>query len=125
MTAQKKILIVDDEEYIAKMMKKILDAIGGYLVETESRGDRVISKATAFEPDLILLDIIMPGIEGHEINDQLLKHGKLKDVPVVFMTGILTDDDVDSRDGTMFGRPCLAKPIGKDKLLNCVKDQLG
>jgi two-component system, OmpR family, response regulator len=125
MASEKKVLIVDDEEYIGKMMKKILENAGGYLVEIETNGSKVISTASVFEPDLILLDIVMPGMEGPDVNDQLLKNSRLKNVPVVFMTGILTDDEVDSRDGTMFDRPCIAKPVSKEKLLNCVREQLG
>jgi len=125
MAFTKRILVIDDEEPICRMIEKILVSAGGYVVRIETNGTKAISAATSFEPDLILLDIIMPGVEGPEISKLLLRDRRLKKVPVVFITGILTDDDVGKREGTMLNRPCIAKPITKVKLLDCVREQLG
>ncbi len=122
---KKKILVVDDEETICRMAKKILDLTGKYKVKIETNSHAVLETARQFKPHLVLLDIVMPDPEGHEVNRQLLRDSQLRGVPVVFMTGIITDDEVDGQLVTMMaGRPCLAKPITKDKLLRCVKENL-
>ncbi len=122
---KKKILVVDDEETICRMAKKILDLTGKYKVKIETDSHAVLKTARQFKPHLILLDIVMPDPEGHEISRQLLHDSQLRGVPVVFMTGIITDDEVDHQEKSMMaGRPCLAKPITKDKLLRCVKENL-
>jgi len=56
----KKILIIDDEENFAAMVKMNLEEVGGYNVLTESRGLRAVSTVRQFKPDMIFLDIIMP-----------------------------------------------------------------
>jgi len=121
---KKKILVVDDEEIICRMAKKILDLTGKYKVKIETDSYVVVETARKFKPDLILLDIVMPDPEGLEVSRQLLNDSQLQGVPVVFMTGILTDDEVDDQKGTMANRPCIAKPITKDKLLMCVEENL-
>lgn len=124
MLFRKKILIVDDEVYICQMVKRMLENTGKYKVSLETDGNRVVAAARSFRPNLILLDIVMPGIEGHEISIRLLDDKKCRAIPVVFMTGIITDDEVQKGKGTMFGRPCIAKPITKEKLLQCVEANL-
>lgn len=124
MASTKRILVVDDEETICRLAKRMLDSAGGYTVEIETDGSKVTTTAREFKPDLLLLDVVIPDVEGYEINDLILTDSHLQSVPVVFMTGILSDEEVLDREGMMLGRPCIAKPITKEKLLNCLAQHL-
>lgn len=64
---EKKILIVDDEEDFTKLIKLNLERTGEYEVEIENGGLRGLAAAREFKPDLILLDILMPDMEGGEV----------------------------------------------------------
>ena len=73
--------------------------------------------AKDYRSDLILLDVVMQHTDGIEINSQLKLEKDLKEISVVFMTGILSEDEIDQQGGFLYGRPCLTKPIDKEKLL--------
>ena len=89
-----KILIIDDEEDFAFFTKHNLERIDNYQVITTTEGNDGIKKAKEYRPDLILLDIMMPGINGFEVLRRLKEDKELKSIPVVMLTG---KDDEESR----------------------------
>ena len=89
-----KILIIDDEEDFAFFTKHNLERIDNYQVITTTEGNDGIQKAKEYRPDLILLDIMMPGINGFEVLRRLKADKGLKSIPVVMLTG---KDDEGSR----------------------------
>ena len=82
---EKKILFVDDEPMVVKLMKTRLKS-HNYNVETASSGEEALEKAGAFGPDLILLDIIMPGMDGYQTCSKLKENDNTKDIPVIMFT---------------------------------------
>ncbi len=84
---KKKILLVDDEERIAGMAKQALEALGGYTVRIETSGEDAIAAAGSFKPDLILLDMMMPGMSGLETCKRLKGKEKTASIPVVILSG--------------------------------------
>ena len=80
------ILIIDDEAYVAKLMQKDIED-NGYTLETASDGENGIRQAIANPPRLILLDILMPALDGYQVLSRLRKEpGLLRYLPIVIMT---------------------------------------
>jgi CheY-like chemotaxis protein len=121
---KKKILIVDDEPSFTRMVKVVLEKTGTYEVMEENDGARSMGTARAFQPDLILLDVIMPGCDGGDVVAQLRNDGPLAKVPVVFLTATMTEDGMKSRGGTIGGFPVLAKPVDAKKLMKQIEKSL-
>lgn len=121
----KKILIIDDEENFASMVKMNLEEVGGYNVLTESKGLRAVSTVRQFKPDMIFLDIIMPDLSGVDVFAELKQDPVLSKIPVVFLTAIVSDQEVENKRGLIGGRPFLAKPVTTEKLIECIHLTLG
>ncbi|MCL2053887.1 MAG: response regulator [Oscillospiraceae bacterium] len=85
------ILIVDDENSNIMALTHILS--DEYIIYAAKDGWDAIDAAKEFSPDLILLDIIMPGMDGYEVLTALRKTEKTKNIPVIFVTGLSSIDD--------------------------------
>ena len=85
--ASQKILFVDDEPVVVTLMKKRIES-WGFLAETASDGVRGLEKAKAWKPDVILLDIAMPGIDGYETCRRLKAMKETAHIPVVLFTAV-------------------------------------
>ena len=86
MPALKKILHVDDDGDIQEVARLTLEAIGGFTVETCSSGQDALDRAPGFAPDLILLDVMMPQMDGPTTYARLRAQPAMAKVPVIFMT---------------------------------------
>ena len=75
------------EAGITHLLKLLLEAKGEYDVRTESSGLRALAAAREFTPDLILMDVVMPGMSGADVAANLRKDPALKTIPLVFLTG--------------------------------------
>lgn len=93
MNSPKKILIVDDDRGLIKMLEANLLA-GGYKVITAMTGEKGIEMARRFKPDLIILDVLLPGIKGREVCSRLKEDDETRDIPVLFLTAKDSPDDV-------------------------------
>lgn len=111
MDRKKRILLVDDEASFTRLMKLNLETNAEYDVQVENDGSRALATARAFQPDLILLDVIMPDIDGGQIASELRADPKLKKVPVVFLTAVVSKNEVVERGDVIGGQTFLAKPV--------------
>ena len=84
---QRKILFVDDEPVVAVLMKNRLES-RGFLVETASDGASGVEKAKTWLPDFILLDVIMPGMDGYETCRRLKSIKETASIPVALFTAV-------------------------------------
>ena len=107
----KKILVVDDEKNVAEFLKEYLIDTGKFIVQTESSGGGAYKAALIFLPDLILLDIMMKDMSGDALAEKIRNDATPRNTPIVFLTGIVTQDEVNSHNGSIGGYPYLAKPI--------------
>lgn len=94
MAALSKILYVEDEPDIQAIAKLALETIGGFTLEVCSSGAEAIEKGPKFTPDLILMDVMMPGMDGPSTLQQLRKVDSLGNTPVVFMTAKVQPQEV-------------------------------
>ncbi|MFA6081024.1 MAG: response regulator [Patescibacteria group bacterium] len=90
-----KILLVDDDPLLIRMYQKKFE-VDGYQVSTLSDGERVQTEALFFKPDLILLDIMMPKVNGLEALKKIKSDEKTRNIPVILLTNLGgNQDDVD------------------------------
>ena len=71
------------------------------------------------------LDILLPDLDGSEISSQLRQDPRFKEIPVVFLTGMLTEEEVGAQGNLVGGRPFLAKPVRPQQVLECIRSVLG
>jgi DNA-binding response OmpR family regulator len=88
-----KILIAEDEKQIGDMMAFKLTNSGHQVIRAQD-GDAVVALASREQPDLIMLDVMMPGINGFEVLRRLKQHGDLRSVPVIMVTAKGHERDV-------------------------------
>nr|HMQ13376.1 response regulator [Candidatus Competibacter phosphatis] len=118
----KKILIVEDSAVTRKLIgKTLLD--NGYVVVEAENGLAAFARLNDEKPDLMLLDIIMPGIDGYKVLSMVRKHDKFKNLPVIMLTS--RDGLLDKLRGKMGGSDeYLTKPFTPDQLLEKINKYL-
>ncbi len=118
----KKILVVDDEKDIVEMLKYNLEK-EGYSVITALNGTRALEQARENKPNLILLDIMMPEMDGWEVCRQLMRDEKTSTIPIIILTA--KGSEVDEVVGLELGADdYIVKPISIRKLIARVKTAL-
>lgn len=88
-----RILLVEDALDVQLVARMALEKMGGLTVEACSSGQEALEKAPEFAPDLILLDVMMPGMDGPTTLRRLRDHPATADIPVIFMTAKLNSAD--------------------------------
>ncbi len=118
-TKNHKILVVDDEPEITDIVKAFL-ANAGYQVRIENSPVNAVEAVKLFKPDLILLDIMMPVMDGYEVCSAIKSNADLAGIPVLFLTGKDAGDD-DGRSFESGGDLFIKKPFSCERLLEMVK----
>lgn len=120
---KKKLLIIDDEMDLLLVLEKKLSA-EGYSVVIADNGHDGIVLAKSYQPDLIILDVSMPDIDGGEVNRKLKDLPETKDIPVIFLTCLLEKKE-ERRNGNVIGSNIFfAKPYDMKKLLKAIEELL-
>ncbi|MFA5113626.1 MAG: response regulator [Candidatus Margulisiibacteriota bacterium] len=119
----KKVLIVEDYPATSKMIAEILE-MEGYQAVIAADGLLGVEKALSEKPDLILLDIMLPGIDGLEVCSRLRANEQTKDIPVIMVSVKASDEDVKTGLGKG-ANGYISKPFDPFKLLEVVKKHLG
>ena len=121
-----KILIVDDDETIRKMLKLMLESKGYEIITAENAEDGVIlAKSTV--PALILMDLMLPDMNGAQAKDALAQDSSTKNIPLIFMTGMITRAEEAEDVGLNIhntNHGVIAKPIDNDDLLHLIRQKL-
>jgi CheY-like chemotaxis protein len=115
-----KILMIDDEEGFTRLARLTLI---DYEICEENDSARALETAPAFQPDLILLDVMMPGLDGGDIAAQIRADAKLKSVPIVFLTAMVTGMETAARPD-FGGFPFIAKPVTPERLAENIEKHL-
>ncbi len=119
LTAWKSILVVDDDETLLKTIRPILMK-EGYSVLTAATGETGYNVAINQKPDLIILDVILPGIKGRELCQKIKTTPETKDIPVIFLTAKFSEDDVKA-ELEAGASAHLTKPIEQKVLFSTIK----
>jgi len=123
-TEKKRILAVDDEAANTRLMKIFLERTNDFVVREENDAKSALAAAEEFQPELILLDVMMPGMDGGELAACFKASHKLKDVPIVFLTAAVTKGEVKAGDGLVGGHTFLAKPVVLTEVAACIRHHL-
>lgn len=124
MTTLQRILHVDDEADIREIVKLTLEALGGFTVETCQSGQHAIDMVPAFKPDLILLDVMMPGMDGPATLKELRQLPETNQTPTIFMTAkVQAHETVKYLE--MGGKGVIAKPFDPLTICDQIKDIWG
>ncbi len=123
----KTILLIDDDQDLSEVIKIILKS-ANYDVLISHEAQHGINTAKEKTPDLILLDIMMPGMDGVEAMSILKSESATKDIPVIFLTGLISNNDSsegieDINIGGSYYKT-IAKPFDNKKLLEIIKKTL-
>lgn len=118
---KKKILAVDDEASFTRLLKH---ALNRYEIREENDPKRALATAREFQPDLILLDIIMPRLDGGDLATQLRSDPALCHVPIVFLTAIVSPQETNGASRHVGGFPFVSKPISAQSLVRCIEENL-
>ncbi len=122
--SMKKILVVDDEASLTRMLRRNLEATGKYEVKEENLGTQAYASAKQFQPDMILLDVMMPDIDGGAVAAQIQDDENLKHIPIVFLTAIIQKEEAEDTGSNIAGRTFIAKPVKLDDLITCIEKEL-
>ncbi len=122
---KKRILIIDDEPSFTRMVKLNLEKTGAFDVREENKATSAMATAREFKPDLILLDVIMPTLDGGDVAAQIDKDRHLRGTPVVFLTATVTPREAGpggrvTRGGSVF----VPKPVSLENLVKCINENL-
>ena len=116
-----KILVVDDDPVIIKLLQNILSA-QDFQVITARDGSEAMTQGKEHKPDLIVLDIMMPKINGYDVCYNLKFDSPYKDIPIILLT--VRDREIDPRMGRMIGVDYMRKPVNRRALLSRIKQVL-
>lgn len=122
--AKKKIMVIDDEPDFLAIVKTNLEETGRYEVKTLSSAKDLISEVYSFEPDVILLDMLMPGVGGAQACEILNEDPIGKCTPIIIVSALFKDQDKYSayKEGI---NDYLVKPVGKDDLIAAIEKAVG
>jgi two-component system, OmpR family, response regulator len=112
-----KILVVDDDAKLSTLTRVILERVGGYNVLEENRSFAAVATAQAFGPDLVILDVDMPGKDGGEVARELRQLPQFATTPLLFVTSLISKAEAGHVKGWQF----LAKPVAPTTLLETVR----
>jgi len=115
-----KILYVEDEQDIQAIAQIALEAVGGFTLKMCSNGEDALDQIIDFNPDLILLDVMMPGIDGPSTLKEIRTISQFTDTPAIFMTAKVQADEVDAlrKHGAV---DVIAKPFDPMTLADTIK----
>jgi CheY-like chemotaxis protein len=117
------VLIIDNNSYFTHSAKLALERTGRYFVGEENDAAKAHQRAQNLKPDLILLDIAMPGTDGGEVAARIQSNPALHRTPIVFLTALVTK--AEARSGLRSqGHPFLAKPISIPDLITGIEENL-
>lgn len=122
---KKRILIVDDEATFTRMVRMNLEQTGRFEVREENKAAKAMSAAKEFKPDLILLDVIMPAMDGGELASRMKADPALGKIPIVFLTATVSKNEAQDEGFTSGGFLFLAKPVSLQNLLKTIDESLG
>jgi DNA-binding response OmpR family regulator len=117
-----RILVADDDPSILRLLQLNFE-LEGYEVHTASDGEEALAKARASSPDIVVLDVMMPGMDGWEVCRRMKEDETMREVPVILLTAL--GQESERRRGLAVGASeYVMKPFDPDQLVQMVKRTL-
>jgi CheY-like chemotaxis protein len=124
MLRKARILVIDDEEDICHFTKSVLERTGKFEVMASTDSAKGLALAKTNHPDLIILDINMPNIDGGEIAQTLHEFKSTSDIPVIFLTALLKKEEIEDKSGKIGAHTYIAKPATAKELIEKIESTL-
>jgi len=121
---KKRIMVVDDEPAFVRMMKLVLEKHGPYEVICETNSAQAVETARCCKPDLVLLDVVMPEIDGGDVAARMHADEELKSVPIIFLTALVSEKETQNGPIMRAGYRFLGKLTSDNKLFDCIEQNL-
>lgn len=119
------VLIVDDSLSVCEALKLNLEHRHGFIVHTAQTGKAALALARRLRPDIIVLDVMMPGMSGGQVAEILRESPDMARIPIIFFTGMVSKEELESRGGEIGGELFMAKPVNHEELAAIIRAQLG
>jgi CheY-like chemotaxis protein len=116
------VLVVDDEPTNIEIVAVLLER-DGYEVTFATNGERALELVASVQPDLVLLDVMLPGIDGYAVCEHVKRDPATADIPVIFITGLDHVEDA-ARGLAAGGSGFLTKPFDPAAIRACVRDHI-
>jgi CheY-like chemotaxis protein len=120
----KRILVVDDESDFTRLLKVGLEHLGGFTVREENDSTHALKAAREYGPDAIILDIMMPDLDGSELAAIIQQDETLKHTPLIFLTALVSEEEVHRGSFVRGGRMFLPKPVDLARLAEVLREQM-
>jgi CheY-like chemotaxis protein len=120
-----KVLIVDDDMAASRLLGLGLEKTGAFQVKVENSATQAFGRALEFRPDVILLDVCMPGADGGDVAFQIHNDPSLRSIPIVFLTSLVSGQETSSQAVQRGGYEFLSKPASIGKVIQCIDRHLG
>lgn len=121
----RRILLIDDEVGFTKLLKMNLERQGSYLVRILNDPLIALDNIAAYRPHLIILDMVMPGVDGGELSAKIRQHPEFGEVPIIFLTALVGKKDGSENSVSQHGdRVFVAKPVDLPVLLKVIESEL-
>lgn len=117
-----RVLLVDDEEYVVDALKLLLERAMLCQVFTANSGKAALRLAQSQKPDVILLDVMMPGMSGGEVAEALQESTATSNIPVIFLTGLLGKSELPGHRSTIGGKIYVSKPAPLDAIIQAITE---
>ena len=121
---KRKLLLIDDDRALGGMLKLKLEKTGDYDVTYSPDGDRIVELVREVKPDLVILDIDMPGTDGGEARAALQESPDTEGIPVLFLSSLVTPEDVAASNGIIGGQEMASKRMEVSDLISRVESML-
>jgi len=121
---KRRVLIIDDEENFCKLVKKNIEQTGEFEMHIATNGQDGIRLAKEIKPDLILIDMVMPKMDGADVVSLIRDDDSIKDTPIVFLTAIAKEEESSSQASFTKGYSLLAKTVTVGELIDCIKNNI-
>ena len=118
-----KILIIDDDVPSSRLLKTLLERTGRFAVSVENDSAIGLDVSVALQPDLILMDIVMPHLDGTRLAYRIRSHEGLENVPIIFVTGVVPKES-SSPHNKLGDFPFVAKPVDVEELFKAIEKAL-
>ncbi len=123
MNREPTILVADDDPRLVRVLQINLER-DGFIVMTAEDGKQVLAQVQRCRPDLIILDVMMPNLDGPETSQQLRSNPQTQDIPILFLTAILRKPEAQRRNRQGGLTRYVAKPYEIDEILSEVRSLL-
>jgi len=125
MSEIKKILWVDDDDTLLDMYKMKLEKTGRFQVAITTDGSRIVTLAHEVTPDIIITDIKMPYVDGADVANMLKKSEDTKNIPLLFLSSMVSKKEMDATGGFVGGRHMASKSASVEEIIAKIDSMLG